>query len=87
MSKFACRCGYVMNLSNGSPGFELALIPESRIEKIAEKLDEPEQFGSDDFFKLIDEVKTAVYRCPSCGRIHVDEGNGLFQSFAPEIPV
>jgi rubrerythrin len=73
-----------MNLSNGPSGFELALIPESRIEQIAEKLDEPEHLGSDAFFALVDEVKTTVYRCPSCGRIHVDGGNGLFKSFVPE---
>lgn len=84
MPKFACRCGYVMNLSKGAPSFEFALVPESRIEKIAEKLDEPKRLGSDAFFELVDEVKTTVYRCPSCGRIHVDGGNGLFNSFVPE---
>jgi hypothetical protein len=73
-----------MNLSDGSPSFELALIPESRIEQIAEKLDEPGHLSIDTFFGLIDEVKITVYRCPSCGRIHVDGGNGLFNSFVPE---
>lgn len=73
-----------MNLSNGSPNFDLALIPESRIEQIAEKLDEPGHLGSDVFFELIDEVKITVYRCPSCGRIHIDGGNGLFNSFVLE---
>ena len=84
MSKFACRCGYVMNLSNGAPSFEFALVPEARIEQIADKLDEPEHLNSDAFYGLVDEVKTTVYRCPSCGRIHVDGGNGLFNSFVPE---
>lgn len=73
-----------MNLSNGAPSFELALLPESRIEQIAEKLDEPEHLDSDAFLGLVDEVKTTVYRCPSCGRIHVDGGSGLFKSFVPE---
>lgn len=84
MPKFACRCGCVMNLSTGAASYELALIPESRIYQIADKLDEPGPFGSDAFFGLIDEVKTTVYRCPSCRRIHVDEGNGLFIAFIPE---
>ncbi len=84
MPKFACRCGYVMNLSNGYQSYELALVPESRIEQIGDKLDESEHLSSDAFYGLIDEVKTAVYRCPSCGRIHVDGGNGLFNSFVPE---
>jgi rubrerythrin len=73
-----------MNLSNGSPSFEFALVPESRIEQIADKLDESEHLGSDAFYGLIDEVKTTVYRCPSCGRIHVDGGNGLLNTLVPE---
>ena len=84
MPKFACRCGHVMNLSGGSASCELALVPESRIESIAEKLDSPDQLNGEGFFKLIDEVKTVVYRCPSCGRLHVDGGNGVFNSFVPE---
>ncbi len=84
MPKFACRCGNVMNLSNGYQSYELALLPEARIEQIAEKLDEPGRVNSEAFYELVDEVKTTVYRCPSCGRIHVDEGNGLFNSFVPE---
>lgn len=75
-----------MNLSIGTPSFELALVPESGIERIAEKLDAPARVNGEDFFALIDEVKTTVYRCPSCGRIHVDEGNGLFNSFILETP-
>lgn len=39
-----------MNLSNGAPDFELALIPEFRLEKIAEELDGPAHLGSEGFF-------------------------------------
>ena len=84
MSKFSCRCGYVMNLSNGAPSFEFSLVPKSRIEEIADKLDKPEHLDSDAFYGLVDEVKITVYRCFLCGRIHVDGGNGLFNSFVPE---
>lgn len=87
MPKFTCRCSYVMNLSNGAPGFEFSLVPESRIEQIADMLDTPEHLDSDAFYCLVDEVKTTVYRCPSCGRIHVDEGNCLFNSYVPESAV
>ena len=73
-----------MNLSSGSASFELSLIPESRIESIAEKLDSSVKMNGEGFFKLIDEVKTVIYRCPSCGRLHVDDGNGLFNSFVLE---
>lgn len=73
-----------MNLSNGTPNFELALVPESLLEQIADKLDEGERLNGDAFYGLIDEVKTTVYRCPSCGRIHVEGGDGLFDCFVPE---
>lgn len=85
MPKFACRCGYVMNLSNRSTDFELALIPERRIDEIGEKLDTANDLNSERFFKLIDEAKTTVYRCPSCERIHIDGGAGIFSSFVPEV--
>lgn len=84
MSKFVCRCGHVMNLSSGWSNFELSLIPESRIEEIADMLGQQSLIGTDEFYKLIDEVKRAVYRCPSCGRIHVDDGSGNFTSFVQE---
>ena len=84
MPKFACRCGYVMNLSASPSNFEFALLPESRIEQIAEKLDDSERLNSDIFYELVDEVKTTIYRCPSCGRLHVDGGGGVFSSFFPE---
>ena len=84
MPKLACRCGYVMNLSNGTPDFELALVPENMIEYIGENLENPGKIDIDKFFDLIDEVKTTVYKCPSCGRLHVDSGKGIFISFAPE---
>lgn len=84
MSKFACRCGYVMNLSSGWSSYELILIPESRIEEIAEMLDQPGHMGSEGFCKLVDEVSLAVYRCPSCGRVHIDDGGGKFTSFVQE---
>lgn len=84
MSKFACRCGYVMNLSNGRPDFELALISEQRIEHIGEMLENPNQMDIKKFYELIDEVKTTVYKCPSCGRLHIDSGGGVFTSYICE---
>ncbi len=85
MPKFACRCGYVINLSNGFSDCELALIPEHRIEYIGEQLESPNQVNIDNFFELIDEVKIAVYKCPSCSRLYLDaEGNGTFTAFIPE---
>jgi rubrerythrin len=73
-----------MDLSSGWSNHELALIPESRIEEIADILDQPELIGSDGFYKLVDQVKRTVYCCPSCGRMHVDDGGGNFTSFVQE---
>lgn len=86
MPKFACSCNHVINLSNGSSEHEFALIPESCIERIAEDLNGSGKLNDEAFFEIIDKVKVMVYRCPSCGRLHVDGGSGLFNSFAPELP-
>lgn len=85
MPKFACRCGYVMSLSNGYAEFELSLVPDYRLEDIAVRLDNLEKIDADRFFELIDEVGTTVYKCPACTRLYVDSGNGVFTSFVPEV--
>ncbi|MCD2165359.1 hypothetical protein [Comamonas koreensis] len=46
-----------MNLSIGSPDFELALVSECRIDEIGEKLDVDNNLNSKRFFEIIDEVK------------------------------
>ncbi len=66
MPKVTCNCGHIMNLSTGYQSYELILVPESRIEEIGEKLDKFKHLNTEDFYDLIDEVRTAVYRCPSC---------------------
>ncbi|WP_229427239.1 hypothetical protein [Massilia atriviolacea] len=61
-----------MNLSQGRPDFELALIPEKRIEEIADFLASEVKMTDEQFFNMIDEVKHTVYRCPVCRRLHVE---------------
>lgn len=84
MPKFICRCSYVMNLSNLYSDYELMLIPEQRIQEIAEKLENEKKMEIDDFYKLIDELKFSVYRCPSCDRLYIENDAGLFESFIKE---
>jgi hypothetical protein len=72
MSKFMCKCGHEMNLSQGRPDFELALVPEKRIEEIGDLLAGEARLMDDVFFNLMDEVKNTVYRCPICRRLHVE---------------
>ena len=86
MPKFSCSCGHVVNLSSWHPDEEFALIPEKRIEKIGELLDETSSLTIDQYYSLIDEVKTVVYRCPECGRLHIEE-NGKTISYVKEATV
>jgi rubrerythrin len=73
----------MINLSDDWSDDEFALIPEKRIEQIGEALNEKNQLTIDHFYNLVDEVKTAVYRCTKCGRFHVEE-NGRFFSYLRE---
>ena len=84
MPKLACRCGYVMNLSITPANYEFALVPETLIEKVAEKLDDSQKITGQMFFELIDEVRITIYCCPSCGRFHINEGGGKFGAFVRE---
>ena len=74
-----------MNLSDGYPEFELSLVPEHRIDDISVLLDSSEKIDGERFFELIDDVSITVYRCPSCDRLHVDSGKGIFKSYIPEV--
>ena len=72
MPKFLCHCGHVIGLSNGWSDSELALLPEQRIEVIGDMLASREPVSDEKFFELIDEVKTTVYHCQNCQRLHLE---------------
>ena len=40
MSKFRCRCGYVMVFQTGREEYDLALVPNSNIEDVIETFDD-----------------------------------------------
>ncbi|MFZ6723801.1 hypothetical protein [Undibacterium sp. Ji49W] len=86
MPKFNCKCGHDMNLSQGWSNCELALIPEKRIEEIGDLMAGESRLTDDQFFNLIDEVKNTVYRCPMCGRLHLENKNkkNHFESYILE---
>lgn len=86
MSKFICKCGYVINLSQGWSEYELALLPEQRIEKIGDLLSGGNAITDERFYDLIDEVKVVVYRCPNCRRLHLESNDkkNQFTSYVQE---
>ncbi|WIE47405.1 hypothetical protein [Pseudomonas sp. GM17] len=83
MSKFACVCGYVINLSNGTSESEMSLISERKIDDIGSLLS-VRSMSEDEFYDAIGEGAKTVYSCPKCGRLHVDEGDGVFRSYIKE---
>lgn len=84
MPKYACTCGYVMNLSQGWSDYELTLIPESTIEKIGDRLDGGAELSSEQLYEVIDEKAITVYRCPSCRRLHLEEEPNKFTTYVVE---
>jgi len=85
MSKFGCRCGYVMIFQTGREEYDLTLIPEAKVEDIINKFND-QTFNVENFIEIIDSQRLEVMRCPQCGRLWVEEGirQGKFISFIKE---
>lgn len=84
MPKFACVCGYVINLSHGTSDCEFILISEKKIDEIGSILS-AQELSEDSFYDAISEGAITVYRCSSCGRLHLDEGSNRFYSYIKEV--
>ena len=84
MSKYACLCGHVINLSQGWSTDELTLVPEAVIETVGDKLDEVKGLSSEQFYEIIGKQAVTVYRCPKCRRLHLEEGFNKFLIYAIE---
>ncbi len=84
MPKFACVCGHVINLSQGTSEAELSLVSEQKIDEIGCALSD-RWLSEEEFYEVIDEGAITVYRCPKCSRLHVDQGGGKFSSYIKEI--
>ncbi|VVN31731.1 hypothetical protein PS655_04908 [Pseudomonas fluorescens] len=83
MSKFACICGHVINLSQGTSESEYSLVPETTIDAIGGILS-TRGLSEEGFYDAINDGASTVYRCSKCGRLHLDEGGGVFSSYVKE---
>lgn len=87
MAKYKCVCGYIFHLSTGSEPFDLLLVPNGKVEKIAEKI-EKNELQLEEFLELIDVDALRVYRCPECDRFHVsfpDVDSNSFHVYTREV--
>lgn len=85
MSKFTCRCGHIMNLSDGSNTYEYSFVSESKINKILWILNKHNNnINDDDFIEIIDSDRTRVLRCPQCRRFWLENEDGSYNSYIKE---
>jgi len=73
MSKFLCKCGHVINLSQGTSECEFTLLPERVIDEIGDKLESVNGLNAEDFYDVTVNQGSTVYLCSSCGRIHLEK--------------
>lgn len=86
MSKFACKCGHVINLSGGTTDSEWTLVPEKTIDEIGNVLSEGKGLSDERFYDTIMEHGITVYRCSACGRLHLEEeGRNKFVTYVKEV--
>lgn len=83
MPKFWCRCGNVMNLSNGWSDSEQRLVKEALIEKIGKQIDDA-KMDCEKFYDTISENSTRVLICPTCNRIWVEGEHYRYRSYILE---
>lgn len=84
MSKFACRCGYVMKFHTGRENYDVNLIPSASLEDVGAILSEQGNLSFDAFYDIIEKNLVKVMNCPHCERLWIDQGEGIFRSYAPE---
>lgn len=84
MPKFSCDCGEIINLSECPSKSEYVLISEKRITEIANYISDT-RLNEDNFYNLIDGLKTVVYVCFNCGRMHLENRN-ISNEFVTYVP-
>ncbi|WP_127960475.1 hypothetical protein [Serratia microhaemolytica] len=73
MSKLACKCGHVMVARTMEEDFLYEIIPQKVIIQLLNEWDEKDTaFTSDDFFDYYNQFRQDVYKCPSCGRVIIE---------------
>jgi len=85
MAKFACKCGHVINLIVSPNDSEWRLIPEKTLEDIVDAVDEGKVVDGEYFYEMLRGKEITVYRCPVCGRLHLEEaGRNKFVTYIKE---
>lgn len=85
MSKFACQCGYVINLSQGWNDAELLLIPQKDVERLGDGVNSGSVKSADAAYDILDASGKTVYDCPNCRRLHVEVGKNIFVTYVQEM--
>jgi len=77
MSKLSCRCGCVMVSRTMEESFLYEIVSQKIIIEILNNWDENGiNFTSDDFLDCYNKFRRDVYKCPSCGRIIIEDEPG-----------
>lgn len=85
MSKFMCRCGHLMSLSNEDNDYQYSFIPEKKINEIIWVLDSNNNvIDVDDFISKIDEKRIGILLCPECKRFWLENDDGSYNSYKKE---
>ncbi|GAB2895452.1 hypothetical protein GCM10027093_33720 [Paraburkholderia jirisanensis] len=86
MAKFACRCGYIINLIVSPNENEWTFISQRVVEDIVVAIDESKMRDGEYFYEMLQGDEITVYRCPSCGRLHLEEaGRNKFVTYIKEL--
>jgi hypothetical protein len=85
MSKFACQCGHVINLSQGWNDAELMLIPQKDVERLGEGVESGSVKSAEAAYDILDSAGKTVYDCPNCHRLHIEVGKNIFVTYIQEI--
>ncbi|MGG4665493.1 hypothetical protein [Providencia vermicola] len=85
MSKFACRCGYVMSLSNEDNDYQYSFVAEKNINEIIWILETNNNLiETDNFLSKIDSKRIQALYCPRCKRIWLENEDGSYNSYYKE---
>lgn len=88
MPKLGCQCGCIINLSNIPCKNVFHSINDVTLDRLVRGLEHSEKSKNDiwDFSDNLREMAIMIIVCPSCGRYHIDtgDGTGRSQSYVPE---
>jgi uncharacterized OB-fold protein len=54
------------------------------VDKVASRLGAGSVMNDEEFYQMMDEEGINVYRCPVCGRIHLEVEKNKFESYVRE---